>query len=174
MKSTASRDRARRGSGEPSAPPPGHDDLAVVIAALQTKATKELRIEWRKLHRTAPPSRLSRDLMLRAIAYAVQENVDGGLGLAMQRRLNDLVRTIIAKGAAQFDPGLTLKPGSRLVREWHGRAHTVIVLEDGFEYDGQRYRSLSKVAQQITGVHWSGPAFFGLKRRAAAALGTAP
>jgi hypothetical protein len=112
--------------------------------------------------------------MLRAIAYAVQENVYGGLGLATQRRLNDLAKALSTKGAERFDPGLTLKPGSRLVREWHGRAHTVIVLEDGFEYDGQYYRSLSKVAQQITSVHWSGPAFFGLKRRAAAVLRATP
>ncbi len=174
MKSMASRDRARRGSGEPPSCPLHHDDLALVIAALQTKATKELRVEWRKLHRTAPPSRLSRDLMLRAIAYTLQEQTHGSLGQATQRRLNDLVRILSTKGAAQFDPGLTLKPGSRLVREWHGHAHTVIVLEDGFDYDGQRYRSLSKVAQQITGVHWSGAALFGLKRRAAAVLGTAP
>jgi Protein of unknown function (DUF2924) len=60
------------------------------------------------------------------------------------------------------DPGLSLKPGARLVREWHGRTHTVTVTEDGFEYAGMSYPSLTKVAKKITGVHWSGPRFFGL------------
>src|SRR2546421_12558707 len=59
-----------------------------------------------------------------------------------------------------------LKPGTKLVREWHGRAHTVMVAEDGFEFDGKRYRSLTRVARLITGVHWSGPVFFGLRKRA--------
>jgi len=62
------------------------------------------------------------------------------------------------------DPGLALKPGARLVREWHGRTHTVTVTEDGFEYAGTSYPSLTKVAKKITGAHWSGPRFFGLVR----------
>jgi len=51
-----------------------------------------------------------------------------------------------------------------LVRQWHGHSHTVSVREDGFEYDGQRYRSLSMIAKKITGAHWSGPRFFGVRR----------
>lgn len=54
------------------------------------------------------------------------------------------------------------KPGMRLVREWHGVTHTVVILEDGVEWRGKRYRSLSVVAREITGAHWSGPRFFGL------------
>jgi hypothetical protein len=69
-------------------------------------------------------------------------------------------------------PTLLSKPGTRLVREWHGRAHAVIVLEDGFEYQGRRYASLSRIASLITGTRWSGPVFFGLKRRPA--TGAAP
>ena len=61
-------------------------------------------------------------------------------------------------------PGLSLKPGARLVREWHGRRHTVTVTEDGFEHEGTSYRSLTKIARNITGAHWSGPRFFGLPR----------
>jgi hypothetical protein len=60
-----------------------------------------------------------------------------------------------------------LKPGARLVREWHGRTHTVTVTEDGFEYVGLSYRSLSNIAKKITGTHWSGPRFFGLVRSGA-------
>jgi len=58
-----------------------------------------------------------------------------------------------------------LKPGTKLIREWHGHAHTVSVLDDGFEYQGERFGSLSRVARRITGVHWSGPLFFGISKR---------
>jgi hypothetical protein len=61
-----------------------------------------------------------------------------------------------------------LKPGTKLVREWRGRAHTVNVLDDGFDYRGQRYRSLTQIDRLITGVHWSGPLFFGLSKRRSA------
>jgi len=61
-----------------------------------------------------------------------------------------------------------LKSGTSLVRQWRGHTHTVVVREDGFEYDGQRYRSLSVIAEKITGAHWSGPRFFGVSGRARA------
>ena len=165
MRSAIARDRARQGSGEPPASRPEIVDIAAALTALETRTTDDLRIEWHKLHRTLPPRRLSRDLILRAIAYRLQERAYGGLSLAMERRLNALAEELSAKGAAHFDAGVILKPGSKLVREWHGRAHTVIVLEDGFEYEGQRHRSLTRIATLITGVHWSGPVFFGLKKR---------
>jgi hypothetical protein len=66
-----------------------------------------------------------------------------------------------------------LKTGTTLVRQWRGHAHSVLVREDGFEYQGQRYRSLSVVAERITGAHWSGPRFFGLTKRAGASVGAA-
>src|SRR3954453_23861933 len=121
-----------------------------------------------------PLPRRSLDLILRAIAYRIQENTHGGIGLATKRRLNALAEELEAKGAAHFDAAIVLKPGTKLVREWHGRSHTVMVTEDGFEFDGQRYRSLIRVARLITGVHWSGPVFFGLKPRPRAAVATAP
>jgi hypothetical protein len=64
-----------------------------------------------------------------------------------------------------------LKTGTTLVRQWHGHAHTVLVGENGFEYDGQYYRSLTVIAEKITGAHWSGPRFFGLTKRASALAG---
>ena len=63
-------------------------------------------------------------------------------------------------------PPISLKPGTRLVREWRGVTHTVLVHADGFEWNGKRYRSLTVIAREITGAHWSGPRFFGLRRRA--------
>ena len=76
----------------------------------------------------------------------------------------ELAKMFRTTGRVAPDLGLSLKPGARLVREWHGRTHTVTVTEDGFEYAGINYPSLTKVAQRITGAHWSGPRFFGLVR----------
>jgi hypothetical protein len=67
---------------------------------------------------------------------------------------------------AFFDPAVVLKTGSTLVRQWRGHTHAVFVRDDGFEYEGERYRSLSVIAKRITGAHWSGPRFFGLTKNA--------
>jgi hypothetical protein len=69
------------------------------------------------------------------------------------------------KQSGWHTPTLVLRPGTKLVREWHERVHTVSVLEDGFEYQDERYRSLTQIARHITGVHWSGPLFFGISKR---------
>ena len=90
---------------------------------------------------------------------------------ALRRRLRDLAREIETKGTGTFDPGVVLKPGTRLVREWGGRIRTVIVVEDGFDYEGERYRSLTQIAGRITGAHWSGPRFFGIGKRGRGAPG---
>jgi hypothetical protein len=92
----------------------------------------------------------------------MQERVHGGVSKSTKRKLRALAQKLETDGNAAFDPGLSLKPGAKLVREWHGVGHSVIVLEDGFDYGGRRYRSLSKIAREITGAHWSGPRFFGL------------
>jgi hypothetical protein len=119
---------------------------------------------WRKLHRTGPPLGLSRDLMIRTLANKLQERVHGGPSLALRLRLQSLAGGL-EKGAVSFDPGIVLKTGTTLVRQWRGHTHTVLVREGGFEYEGQRYRSLTVIAEQITGAHWSGPRFFGVTRR---------
>jgi hypothetical protein len=114
-----------------------------------------------RLYRSEPP-RISRDLLMRGIGYRLQENQHGGLGKPTRRKLKTLAKIFQTTGRVAPDPGLSLKPGARLVREWHGRTHTVTVTEDCFEYAGVNYPSLTKVAKKITGTHWSGPRFFGL------------
>jgi hypothetical protein len=121
----------------------------------------ELRREWRRLYHNEPP-RISRDLLILGIAYRLQEIEHGGLGKATLRKLRTLAKTLRTTGRVGPTPGLSLKPGARLVREWHGRTHTVTVTEDGFEHAGISYPSLSTIAKKITGTHWSGPRFFGL------------
>jgi hypothetical protein len=121
----------------------------------------ELRREWRRLYNNDPP-RISRDLLILGIAYRRQEMAHGGLGKATLRKLRTLAKTLRTTGRVGPSPSLSLKPGARLVREWHGRSHTVTVTEDGFEYGGISYSSLTTIAKKITGAHWSGPRFFGV------------
>jgi hypothetical protein len=121
----------------------------------------ELRREWRRLYRSEPP-RISRDLLVRGIGYRHQELQYGGLGKSTRRKLKTLAKMFQTTRQVAPDPGLSLKPGARLVREWRGRTHTVTVTEEGFEYAGVSYPSLTKIANKITGAHWSGPRFFGL------------
>jgi Protein of unknown function (DUF2924) len=134
------------------------------IAGLVDRSTQELRRAWRTLHHTGPPLGLSRDLIIRGLADKLQQRARGGPSRALQRRLRILAGEF-EKGARSFDPGGVLKTGAALVRQWRGHTHTVLVHEDGFEYDGQRYRSLTVIAERITGAHWSGPRFFGLRKR---------
>jgi Protein of unknown function (DUF2924) len=124
----------------------------------------ELRAEWRRLYLHDPP-RISRDLLTLGIAYRIQEIEHGGLGKATLRKLRTLAKTLRTSGRVGPTPSLSLKPGARLVREWRGRTHTVTVTEDGFEYAGTNYPSLTKVAREITGAHWSRPRFFALQAR---------
>jgi Protein of unknown function (DUF2924) len=170
---------ARQHSGEPSSvlgPNDGRKnrlrrpDLAELdgeITGLVDRSTPELRCAWRKLHHTGPPLGLSRDLMIRRLADELQQRAHGGPGRALQRRLQILAGEF-EKGARSFEPGKVLKTGATLVRQWRGHTHTVLVVEDGLEYEGKRYRSLTVIAEQITGAHWSGPRFFGVSKRARA------
>src|SRR5216683_1342295 len=168
---------ARQHSGEPSSglgPNGGRNDrlrgldlakLDGEIAGLVDRSTQELRRAWRTLHRTGPPLGLSRDLIIRGLADKLQQRAHGGPSRALQRRLQTLAGEL-ENGARSFDPGIVLKTGATLVRQWRGHTHTVLMCEDGFEYEGRRYRSLTVIAEQITGAHWSGPRFFGVSKRA--------
>lgn len=128
---------------------------------LRSLGVDDLRREWRRLYHGDAP-RISRDLLVLAVGYRVQEIEHGGLGKATRRKLQTIARALRTTGRIGPTPNLSLKPGARLIREWHGRTHSVTVTEDGFEYAGTRYPSLSKIAKKITGAHWSGPRFFGL------------
>ena len=152
---------------------PGNADVAEVdrqIAELVDRSTHELRLAWRQLYCTGPPLGLSRDLLIRALANQLQERTHGGASRSLRRRLQTLAGEF-ERGGASFDPGVVVKIGTTLVRQWRGRTHKVLVGEDGFEYEGQRYRSLSVIAERITGAHWSGPRFFGLTPHARAVAG---
>jgi hypothetical protein len=128
---------------------------------IRSLGLEELRREWRRLYQSQPP-KISRDLLVPALGFKVQEIKHGGLGKATRRKLQTIAKFLRMTGRVGATPSLSLKPGARLVREWHGHTHTVTVTEEGFEYAGTNYPSLTKIATKITGAHWSGPRFFGL------------
>src|ERR1700758_3538895 len=140
------------------------------IAGLANRSTPDLQVAWRQLHRTGPPLGLSRDLLIRALANQLQEQSYGG-GSPGLRRPPQSPAAASDKATMAVDPGVVLKAGTTLVRQWRGHTHTVLVHKDGFEHEGQRYRSLSLIAERITGAHWSGPRFFGLTKRVRALAG---
>jgi hypothetical protein len=142
----------------------GRHELSQRIVALNDLTAQQLRDEWRRLYRDQPP-RLSRDLLIRTIAYRMQQLVYGGLSKATQRKLDALTKELKTEGSIAVTPDTSVRPGTRLVREWRGRTHTVAVTEDGFEYAGKTFPSLTKIAHAITGAHWSRPRFFGLLRK---------
>jgi hypothetical protein len=148
-------------------------DIETRLVALETLTTTDLQIEWRRLYREMPPIRLSRDLLIRGVAYRLQEQAHGGLSLSTKRRLRSLSDGADQPGGSAAAPAIALRPGTKLIREWHGHAHTVSVLDDGFEYQSERYHSLSRIARRITGVHWSGPLFFGISKRRRTVSGAA-
>lgn len=148
---------------------PADDTLTTRLAALAGLELEALRHEWERLHGAAAPMRLSRDLLRRAVAHRLQEAALGGLAPAACRRMAALARESRAgeggPSSAAPAPAVRLKAGTALVREWHGRTHTVMVLADGgFEHDGERYASLTELARATTGARWSGPRSFGLLR----------
>jgi hypothetical protein len=133
------------------------------LSRLPTLDIGELRQQWRGLYKTQAPANLSRELLLRAVAYRMQEVALGGLRPVRQRQLRQMAQQFNRIGAAYTPPCAELKPGTRLMREWQGRTYDVLVLDDGFSWKGIRYSSLSAIARKITGTAWSGPLFFGLK-----------
>lgn len=119
---------------------------------------------WIDAHGRPPPKGISRRLLEYAAAYHAQAKARGGLAAATKRRLRREVapQTDSAPSPKDSIRRSLLPAGSRLVREWHGKTHTVDVTASGFLYQDRHYGSLSEVARTITGARWSGPRFFGI------------
>ncbi|NQW08416.1 MAG: DUF2924 domain-containing protein [Alphaproteobacteria bacterium] len=137
------------------------EDLTERLHALADMEVSVLRLEWKRLFRSQPPARISRQLLELGIAWKLQKAASGGLSRATMRQLGG---SIDATGGVAEPRSITLKPGARLVREWHGETHDVLVVGGGYEWRGQRWTSLSVIAREITGTRWSGPRFFGLEK----------
>ncbi len=137
-------------------------ELPERLTGLADMTRTELYEEWRRQFRSNPPDRIRRDILELGIAWKLQEAAFGGLQKAVVTELRSLADALAATGDIGRARPPRLKPGARLVREWGGEIHEVIVVETGFEWRGKRWKSLSSIASEITGAHWSGPRFFGL------------
>jgi hypothetical protein len=135
------------------------------LEGVEDLSSTELREEWARCH-GAPAPNLSAELLRSGIAYRLQEKRHGGISRETKRILLHTSRTAACAPGVNpaKPPQRKLTPGTRLVRDWHGAGHTVTVLDEGFEYEGQTWRSLTAIAKVITGTHRNGPRFFGLSQ----------
>ena len=135
----------------------------ITLGRLAELLPEVLKVEWARRF-SAPAPGLSPELLRLGIGYKLQELRLGGVS----RSTRSLLRQVAARageGAETKPMPRKLTPGTRLVRDWHGVGHTVVVLDDGFEYNGQHWKSLTAIAKAITGTAWNGPRFFGLTGR---------
>ena len=138
------------------------------IAHLRGLDLKGLRSRWQSVFQRPPPDHLPRHLLFAIIAYRMQADRLGDLDHETRQVLDrtDAMKTSVTMSARlmSFDQKRTeLSPGTVLVREWDRHSQRVMVMADGFAWNGQTYDSLSKVAFAITGTKWNGPRFFGLR-----------
>lgn len=130
------------------------------LAEVCSLSREELVARWVKFYKHPPPKAVKRGLLERGIAYHLQSRRLGGLKPETRRSLVAIAAGVEAELNVAVTP--SLKPGTRLVREWHGKTYQVNVTDNGFEWGGDEYSSLSEIAKAITGAKWSGPRFFGL------------
>ncbi|NRD90179.1 hypothetical protein C8024_12975 [Sphingopyxis sp. BSNA05] len=134
------------------------------LAELMAMPPAQLRSLWRDTYRSPAPE-IGPDLLRRGIANRLQERVHGSLTGRTKREIERLRKRVERTGKAGHMHAISLKTGTRLVRSWNGNSYHVLVYDEGFEFEGRHYDSLSHIAREITGAHWSGPRFFGLKKR---------
>jgi hypothetical protein len=140
-------------------------DIDDHLKALPEMNRTALCNQWQERFNKPAPDGVRKELLVRMLAYRVQEQAFGGLSARSRRRLDELAAAILSDPKTALESMVRTKPGTQLIRSWQGKTHTVTVQESGYQYDGRRYRSLSEIARHITGTQWSGPLFFGLKPR---------
>jgi hypothetical protein len=134
------------------------------VAALPEKSIAELKQLWRDLYDREPPL-YNKPFLVKRLAYRIQELAFGGLSARAEAKLKELIEEEDRRVNGKLPVRKSERPitGTRLIREWQGVEHCATVIDDGYEYQGRRYKSLSAIARAITGTRWNGPAFFGLR-----------
>ena len=139
------------------------DPVEARLKALEEMDCAALRRAWEEFYEVEPPRRVSRGLLVLGVAWKIQEQANVGHTASTLRQLSQLTQNLVSRGDVVRKRVTRIKPGTKLIREWRGETHVVMVLEEGFEWQEKQWQSLSEIAGQITGTHWSGPRFFGLK-----------
>lgn len=142
------------------------DPVLAQLAGLKTAPIAQLKARWRELFDTEPPA-YNRRFLEHRLGYRIQELAYGGLKPETLERLDALADELDGKLSRRRRIENRPISGTRLVREWKGVEHQVTVRDDGFEYQGRPYKSLSAIARAITGTRWNGHIFFGLKNQRA-------
>ena len=140
------------------------EKLSAQIEALPTLNKAQLLAIWAENFSKDPPPNLRKELMVPVLAYRIQEREFGGLSHAARRRLREVAVSLRTNKPSQERPDSAPQTGTRPLRVWRGETHEVIAIDSGYEYRGQTYSSLSKIAREITGTRWSGPLFFGVRK----------
>jgi hypothetical protein len=138
-------------------------DLERKIARLRHLELQELRTVWEKHHDAMAPKTLRREMLIRSIMWQIQAKALGGLKPDTRKYLLEVADAARSKSSAKPAPPIRIRPGTKLIRVWQNRTHTVTALDEGFEWQGKRYRSLSQIARTMTGTRWNGLVFFGVK-----------
>jgi hypothetical protein len=152
--------------------------LAAVLAGLEGLEVEGLRRQWRNHLGGEAPAHLPRWLLVKVLSHRLQVAAFGDLDKSVRRLLRDEADGEGNRNAAPFDrrdaqtrDGIALRPGALLVREWQGKLERVMVLEEGFAWNGKNFGSLSQIAKAMTGTNWNGHRFFGLRRTKEAPVG---
>jgi hypothetical protein len=152
----------------PDASLPLDASVLSIVAGLEGHDLDGLRRKWRAHLGGEPPAHLPRWLLMRVLAYRLQADALGGLDKSIERMLrskkDEQASAPFDRRAPQTQDGVGLKAGAFLAREWKGKLERVMVLEDGFAWNGQTFGSLSQVAKTMTGTNWNGHRFFGLRQ----------
>lgn len=136
------------------------DQIRKEVEFLSAASRQELLLRWEQLNGSPAPEGLSTSLLRRGVIYDLQAKLYGGLSSAHRKTLLQVAASKTVAGPA------SMKAGARLVREWNGIAHVVDIVEGGYRYREKKYASLTAIAKEVTGAHWSGPRFFGIKGKA--------
>jgi hypothetical protein len=140
--------------------------LADKIAALPALNKAELLAIWDENFGKSPPPKLRKQLMVPLLAYRMQEKEFGGLSHSARKRLREIAASMKSEKLPPRKDQAATQTGTRLVRSWHGEVHEAMATESGYLYRGRQFSSLSKIAREITGTQWSGPLFFGTRKKA--------
>lgn len=134
------------------------------LAGLATMSPVQLRERWVVCGAQPAPS-VPTSLLRLLLAQRLQEKRHGSLPLMVARELERVAADNGSTASPSPPPKVSLTAGTRLIREWNGQTIAVEVTDAGFVWNDRTYRSLTEIAREVTGAHWSGPRFFGLKRR---------